>query len=61
MIGMVYFTSDQKKAFREEHIDSIRFLADLLSDAVASSVTVNHMLIMKGNKNARRRQLLEKY
>ncbi|XCN72078.1 MAG: hypothetical protein Q3M24_17445 [Candidatus Electrothrix aestuarii] len=61
MIGMVYLVSREKKAFREEHIDAIRFLADILSDALASSVTVNHMLIMKGNKNARRRQLLEKY
>jgi hypothetical protein len=61
MIGIVYISSGRKKAFREEHIDGIRFLADILSDAVASSVTVNHMLIMKGNKNARRRQLLEKY
>ncbi|CAK8714493.1 GAF domain-containing protein [Candidatus Electrothrix laxa] len=61
MIGMVYIVSGRKKAFREEHIDGIRFIADILSDAVASSITVNHMLIMKGNKNARRRQLLEKY
>lgn len=61
MIGMVYLASGRKKTFREEHIDGIRFLADILSDAVASSITVNHMLIMKGNKNARRRQLLEKY
>ena len=61
MIGMVYLTSGSKKTFREEHIDGIRFLADILSDAVATSITVNHMLIMKGNKNARRRQLLEKY
>ncbi|MDU9048121.1 MAG: hypothetical protein Q3M30_04685 [Candidatus Electrothrix sp. Rat3] len=61
MVGMVYLVSGRKKAFREEHIDGIRFIADILSDAVASSITVNHMLIMKGNKNARRRQLLEKY
>ncbi len=61
MIGMVYLASGRKKAFREEHIDGIRFIADILSDAAASSITVNHMLIMKGNKNARRRQLLEKY
>ncbi len=61
MVGMLYITSAHKKSFREEHIDSIRFLADILSDALASSLTVNHMLIMKGNKNARRRQLLEKY
>ncbi|MCI5125913.1 MAG: hypothetical protein D3925_15940, partial [Candidatus Electrothrix sp. AR5] len=61
MIGIVYLASGSKKTFREEHIDGIRFLADILSDAVASSITVNHMLIMKGNKNARRRKLLEKY
>ncbi|MCI5159607.1 MAG: GAF domain-containing protein [Candidatus Electrothrix sp. AUS1_2] len=61
MIGMVYLVSGRKKVFREEHIDAIRFLADILGDALASSVTVNYMLIMKGNKNARRRQLLEKY
>lgn len=61
MIGILYLVSGEKKAFREEHIDAIRFLADILADALASSVTVNYMLIMKGNKNARRRQLLEKY
>jgi hypothetical protein len=61
MVGMLYISSPRKKSFREEHIDSIRFFADILSDALASSLTVNHMLIMKGNKNARRRQLLEKY
>ncbi|MCI5122642.1 MAG: GAF domain-containing protein, partial [Candidatus Electrothrix sp. AUS4] len=61
MLGMVYLVSGRKKVFREEHIDAIRFLADILSDALASSVAVNYMLIMKGNKNARRRQLLEKY
>ena len=61
MIGMLYITTGKKKSFREEHIDGIRFLADILSDALASSITVNHMLIMKGNKNARRRQLLEKF
>lgn len=61
MIGMVYLASGRTKGFCEEHIDGIRFIADMLSDAVASSITVNHMLIMKGNKNARRRQLLEKY
>ncbi len=61
MVGMLYISSGRTKSFREEHIDSIRFLADILSDALASSLTVNHMLIMKGNKNARRRQLLEKY
>ena len=61
MIGMVYMTSENKKTFCEEHVDGLRFLADILSDALASSITVNHMLIMKGNKNARRRQLLEKF
>jgi hypothetical protein len=61
MIGILYVTSGYKKAFREEHIDSMRFIADQLSDTVSFSITVNHMLIMKGNKNARRRQLLEKY
>lgn len=61
MIGMVYITSENKKTFCEEHVDGLRFLADILSDALASSITVNHMLIMKGNKNARRRQLLEKF
>ena len=61
MIGMLYLVSGEKKTFREEHIDAIRFLADILSDALASSVTVHYMLIIKGNKNARRRQLLEKY
>jgi hypothetical protein len=61
MIGMLYISSNRKKSFREEHVDSIRFLADILSDALASSLTIHHMLIMKGNKNARRRQLLEKY
>ncbi len=61
MVGMLYISSARKKSFREEHVDGIRFLADILSDALASSLTINHMLIMKGNKNARRRQLLEKY
>ncbi|MCI5222023.1 MAG: hypothetical protein D3924_04970 [Candidatus Electrothrix sp. AR4] len=61
MIGILYATSGKKKAFREEHIDSMRFIADQLSDTVSFSITANHMLIVKGNKNARRRQLLEKY
>ncbi len=61
MIGILYVTAKNKKTFHEEHIDCMRFIADILSDTVSFSIIANHMLIVKGNKNARFRQLLEKY
>ncbi|XOF32932.1 MAG: hypothetical protein ACL93V_13055 [Candidatus Electrothrix sp. YB6] len=60
MIGILYLTSGKKKAFREEHIDCMRFLADMLSETVSFSITVNHMLV-QGSKHARLRQLLDQH
>ncbi|MCI5144899.1 MAG: hypothetical protein D3923_05070 [Candidatus Electrothrix sp. AR3] len=61
MVGIVYVTSGKKNAFRQEHTDGMRFIANALSDTVSFSIIAHHMLIVKGKKNAYLRQLLEKY
>jgi len=49
MIGILYVTSRNKKTFKEEHIDTARFMGDMTASAIAFATSV-YKIINKSSK-----------
>ncbi|MFC1769645.1 GAF domain-containing protein, partial [Nitrospirota bacterium] len=43
MIGIIYVTSRKNNAFSVKHVDSMRFMADLVAQSIASIVHLNNV------------------
>jgi len=52
MIGILYITSRNKKTFAEKNVDSMRFIADKISDTISISTEINKIILKNRRKKS---------